>query len=67
MRESIVGAETAALHCRTIAVKPDIVLMDEPCWPLDPDSFKIEELMPKLKKIMRCDCYPLLQQAAGLG
>ena len=36
---------------RTIAVKPDIVLMDEHCSTLDPQAtLKIEELMQKLKK-----------------
>ena len=36
---------------RTIAVRPDIVLMDEPCSALDPQAtLKIEELMQKLKK-----------------
>ena len=35
----------------TIAVKPDIVLMDEPCSALDPQAtLKIEELMQRLKK-----------------
>lgn len=35
---------------RTIAVEPDIVLMDEPCSALDPQSTaKIEELMRELK------------------
>lgn len=36
---------------RTIAVKPDILLMDEPCSALDPQAtLKIEELMQRLKK-----------------
>lgn len=36
---------------RTIAVEPDIVLMDEPCSALDPQSTaRIEELMRELKK-----------------
>ena len=36
---------------RTIAVKPDVMLMDEPCSSLDPQAtLKIEELMQRLKK-----------------
>jgi phosphate transport system ATP-binding protein len=36
---------------RLVAVKPDILLMDEPCSSLDPmATLKIEELMQKLKK-----------------
>ena len=36
---------------RTIAVQPDIVLMDEPCSSLDPQAtLKIEGMMQKLKK-----------------
>jgi len=36
---------------RLVAVKPDVLLMDEPCSALDPvATHKIEELMQKLKK-----------------
>ena len=36
---------------RTIAVEPDIILMDEPCSALDPRStLQIEELMAELKQ-----------------
>lgn len=36
---------------RLIAVKPDVLLMDEPCSSLDPQStLKIEELMRELKR-----------------
>lgn len=36
---------------RLVAVKPDVLLMDEPCSSLDPmATLKIEELMQKLKK-----------------
>lgn len=36
---------------RTIAVRPEIILMDEPCSALDPvATLKIEELMRELKK-----------------
>jgi phosphate transport system ATP-binding protein len=36
---------------RTIAVRPEIILMDEPCSALDPvATLKIEELMQELKK-----------------
>jgi phosphate transport system ATP-binding protein len=36
---------------RAIAVKPDILLMDEPCSSLDPQAtLKIEDMMQRLKK-----------------
>ena len=45
------GQQQRLCIARTIAVKPDVILMDEPCSALDPVStFKIEDLMMKLKK-----------------
>jgi len=36
---------------RLVAIKPDVLLMDEPCSSLDPmATLKIEELMQNLKK-----------------
>ncbi|MCG9892045.1 MAG: phosphate ABC transporter ATP-binding protein PstB [Thermosynechococcaceae cyanobacterium MS004] len=45
------GQQQRLCIARTIAVQPDVVLMDEPCAALDPIStLKIEELMNELKK-----------------
>ena len=45
------GQQQRLCIARTIAVKPDVVLMDEPCAALDPIStLKIEGLMHELKK-----------------
>jgi phosphate transport system ATP-binding protein len=45
------GQQQRLCIARTIAVKPDVILMDEPCSALDPVStYKIEDLMMKLKK-----------------
>jgi phosphate transport system ATP-binding protein len=45
------GQQQRLCIARAIAVKPDVILMDEPCSALDPVStFKIEDLMNELKK-----------------
>jgi phosphate transport system ATP-binding protein len=45
------GQQQRLCIARTIAVKPDIILMDEPCSALDPiATLKIEELMRELSK-----------------
>ena len=45
------GQQQRLCIARTIAARPDVVLMDEPCSALDPIStIKIEELMNELKE-----------------
>jgi phosphate transport system ATP-binding protein len=45
------GQQQRLCIARTIAVEPDVILMDEPCSALDPIStMRIEELMLELKK-----------------
>jgi phosphate transport system ATP-binding protein len=45
------GQQQRLCIARTIAVKPDVILMDEPCSALDPiATLKIEELIGELKQ-----------------
>jgi phosphate transport system ATP-binding protein len=45
------GQQQRLCIARTIAIEPEIILMDEPCSALDPIStYKIEELIGELKK-----------------
>ncbi|WP_017301123.1 phosphate ABC transporter ATP-binding protein PstB [Nodosilinea nodulosa] len=45
------GQQQRLCIARTIAIKPDIILMDEPCSALDPIStIKVEETMKQLKE-----------------
>jgi phosphate transport system ATP-binding protein len=46
------GQQQRLCIARTIAVQPDVILMDEPCSALDPIStLRIEELMQDLKEL----------------
>ncbi|HLS39550.1 MAG TPA: phosphate ABC transporter ATP-binding protein, partial [Ornithinicoccus sp.] len=45
------GQQQRLCIARTIAIKPDVILMDEPCSALDPiATLKIEELIQELKR-----------------
>ena len=45
------GQQQRLVIARTIAVQPDVILLDEPCSALDPIStLKVEELINELKK-----------------
>ena len=45
------GQQQRLCIARTIATKPDIILMDEPCSALDPlSTLKVEELLLELKQ-----------------
>ncbi|MFT4211118.1 MAG: phosphate ABC transporter ATP-binding protein PstB [Microbacterium sp.] len=46
------GQQQRLCIARTVAVSPDVILMDEPCSALDPIStFAVEELIEELKRV----------------
>jgi phosphate transport system ATP-binding protein len=62
------GQQQRLCIARTIAIKPDIILMDEPCSALDPIStLKIEELMRILSGLYHHYRDHNMQQAARVS
>ena len=52
------GQQQRLCIARTLAVNPEVILMDEPASALDPISTaKIEELIYDLKKLFYCYSY----------
>jgi phosphate transport system ATP-binding protein len=63
------GQQQRLCIARAIAVKPDVILMDEPCSALDPiATIRIEELMTELKSDYTIVCVTHnMQQAARVS
>jgi phosphate transport system ATP-binding protein len=63
------GQQQRLCIARTIAIKPDVILMDEPCSALDPiATLKVEELIQELKQEFTIVLVTHnMQQAARVG
>ncbi|EHN10818.1 Phosphate transport ATP-binding protein PstB (TC 3.A.1.7.1) [Patulibacter medicamentivorans] len=63
------GQQQRLCIARTIAIKPDVILMDEPCSALDPiATLKVEELIQELKQDFTIVLVTHnMQQAARVG